>query len=92
MRAARPVAVTSRGLFAEQGRRYEDWRALVRDILEQAENNGEIATTIDTTHEADAIVALIDGIGIQASFEPKRLSANAQLEMVDHYLERLAPG
>ena len=77
-------------LAAEQKRRYQGWRALVRAILEQAKTDGDLAAKLDANREADAIVALIDGIGIQASFEPRRLPASAQLEMVDGYLERLA--
>jgi hypothetical protein len=45
---------------------------------------------LDLDREAEAIVALVDGIGIQAVFEPSRFTPEHQRKIIDAYLERIA--
>ena len=40
--------------------------------------------------EADALVAFIDGVGLQATLEPSRLTRARQVRMVDASLRRLS--
>ena len=82
-------AATHPDLAAEQARRYEEWRVLVQGGLESARVEGELASGLDLEREAEAIVALVDGIGIQAMFEPSRFTPEHQLTIVDAYLERI---
>jgi AcrR family transcriptional regulator len=82
-------AFADRALAAEQRRRYRAWRDLVRRLLVAARARGELRATLSPAGEADALVAFIDGIGLQATLEPGRLTRARQLRMVDAYLRRL---
>ena len=76
-------------LAAEQIRRYAEWRGLLRAALERCLGEGELAAGLDLEHEAEELIALIDGIGIQAMFEPTRFTNQRQLAAIDRYLARL---
>ncbi len=83
-------AASDASLAGEQKRRYADWRSLVRSLILAGQRQGAIEQGIGASEEADSIVALIDGIGIQATFEPDSLSPERQIALVDRYLSRLA--
>lgn len=83
-------AVTDPDLAAEQTRRYAEWRGLVRAALVGCRAERELAATVDLDREAEGIVALIDGIGIQAMFEPSRFPRARQLAMLATHLARIA--
>ena len=83
-------AATHPDLAAEQARRYGEWRELVHGGLECARAEGRLASGLDLGREAEAIVALVDGIGIQAMCEPTRFTPEHQLGLINAYLERLA--
>ncbi len=82
-------AFADRALAAEQRRRYREWRALVRPLLEAAQQRHELRAGLSPAREADAVVAFVDGIGLQATLEPQRLTRACQLRMIDAYLRRL---
>ena len=44
---------------------------------------------MDPSAAAAALVALVDGLAIQATFEPRALSAKRQTELVDLQLDAL---
>jgi hypothetical protein len=44
---------------------------------------------VDCAAEAAALVALVDGLAIQATFEPRALSARRQTALVDAHLDAL---
>jgi hypothetical protein len=46
--------------------------------------------SIDPGREAAALIALVDGLAIQASFDPRALGAERQLQVLDDRLARLA--
>jgi len=75
----------TRPALAEAGRRaYRLWRARI------AETIGALpGRAVDAEAEAAALVALVDGIAVQASFEPRAFPAARQLAMVDARLARL---
>jgi AcrR family transcriptional regulator len=83
-------AIADRGLAAEQQRRYREWRGLVRGLLAAARRDGELPAALSPAAAADALVAFIDGLGVQATLEPARLTRARQLRMVDAYLRRLS--
>lgn len=83
-------AFADRALAAEQRRRYRVWRGLVRDLLAAARRAGEVRADVSPAREADALVAFIDGLGLQATLEPRRLTRAVQLRMVDAFLRRLS--
>ncbi len=46
--------------------------------------------SIDAGREAAALIALVDGLAIQATFEPRAFPAERQLGVLDDRLARLA--
>lgn len=83
-------ATGSEALGREQSRWYTLWRAVVRDLLEECRRDGEVRPDLDCEQEAAALVALVDGIGIQATFEPDRFPPEEQTSLIDGHLGRLA--
>lgn len=77
-------------LGREQARWYDVWRSAVRTLLEECQRSGEISPSLDPEQEATTLVALVDGVGIQATFEPDRLPPKEQATLLDDYLRRLA--
>jgi len=82
-------AVGDARLVAEQRRYYTAWRAVLRRHLKEAVESGEIRD-VDCSAEAIRLAGLIDGIGIQAVFEPQRISGRRPLQLVGEYLGTLA--
>lgn len=83
-------AVHDEGLAGEQRAWYTKWRGVVRGLLRETQKEGGIAEGLDAGREAERLVALVDGIGIQATFEPERLTPEAQTKLLDEHLEKLA--
>ena len=83
------LALTRPALARTQRVTYRAWRDRVRDRLREAQEAGAIRTDVDCAAEAAALVALVDGLAIQATFEPRALSARRQTELVDAHLDAL---
>jgi AcrR family transcriptional regulator len=77
------LALSRPDLAAEQRRAYRGWRDALADAL-RAEGLSE---SLDAETEAAGLIALVDGLAVQAAFEPGRLPAAGQLALLD---ERLA--
>jgi AcrR family transcriptional regulator len=82
-------AVGTRALAREQKKRYEEWRRLVRTHLKSARSAGELGASVDLESSVEEIVALIDGLGLQAVFEPDRLPPSRLKTLVKRQLDRL---
>jgi AcrR family transcriptional regulator len=85
------LALSRPGLARVQGAAYRQWRRLVASAIEDAQAAGELDAAIDPRREAASLVALVDGLAVQAMFEPSGQSAERQLEIVDARLRALAP-
>jgi AcrR family transcriptional regulator len=85
-------AMTSSRLRKEQARRYDTWRGVAQDLLSEAEQNGELVPGLDLELEAEMLVAFVDGIGLQGLFEPRRLTADVLVSMLEVALQRLGGG
>jgi AcrR family transcriptional regulator len=83
-------ALSGDTLVAEQARRYREWRQLVQGLLRSASARGELRPRIDVARTTDEIVALVDGLGIQASLEPRRLTPARLRSIVRGHLAGLA--
>ena len=83
------LALTRPALARAQRVTYRAWRDRVAERLREAQERGEIRADIDCGAEAAALVALVDGLAIQATFEPRALSARRQAELVDGHLDAL---
>lgn len=80
-------AAYSGALAAEQNHWYTLWRGVVAALIEACQREGVLRADLDARREASALIALVDGIGLQAIFEPERLPADDQEAAID---ERLA--
>jgi len=85
-------AVGDPRLGGEQRRWYELWRGVVRALIEGAQATGEVRADLDPEREAETLVALVDGVGLQATFEPERFPPESQVALIDHHLQRLEAG
>lgn len=83
------LALTRPALARAQRLTYRAWRDRVAERLREAQQRGEIRADIDCGAEAAALVALVDGLAIQATFELRGLSARRQAELVDGHLDAL---
>ena len=76
-------------LAAEQRRYYGEWRALLRRHFEEAVHAGEVPADLRPANEARRLAALVDGLSIQAVFEPERLSRRRLVQLTTDYLAAL---
>ena len=83
------LALTRPALARAQRLTYRAWRERVADLLLEAQRRGEIRADVDCAAAAAALVAVVDGLAIQATFEPRALSARRQAELVDGHLDAL---
>ena len=83
-------AASEPGLAAEQERRIGIWRAMLAGVLEDARERGELAAGIDPALEAEALMALVDGLGQQALFAPRTMTVERLRAHVRAQLRRLA--
>jgi AcrR family transcriptional regulator len=86
------LALTRPVLARAQRVAYRGWRELLATTLREAQRRGEIDPDLDAEDEAVALVALADGLAIQASFEPRGMGVTRQLGLVDERLARLRGG
>ncbi|MDQ5833132.1 MAG: TetR family transcriptional regulator [Actinomycetota bacterium] len=84
------LALTRPVLARAQRDAYRAWRRRLAKTLREAQRRGELDRALDPEREAAGLIALVDGLAVQASFEPRALSASRQLELVDERLARLA--
>lgn len=82
-------AAADETLAAEQRGWYQRWRGLVRGRILTCQQRGTLPRDLDAAREADALVALVDGLGLQATLEPERLTADEQTAMLDRQLALL---
>jgi AcrR family transcriptional regulator len=81
----------TRPRLAKAGRdAYRLWRDRVGKTLVTAQRQGLVDESIDPAREAAALIALVDGLAIQASFDGRAIPAARQLEILDERLARLA--
>jgi TetR/AcrR family transcriptional regulator, transcriptional repressor of bet genes len=83
------LALTRPALARDQRITYRAWRDRVAERLAAAQENGLIRADVDPDTQAAALVGLVDGLAVQATFEPRALSAERQLELVDACLDEL---
>ena len=77
------LALTRPPLARAQRLAYHAWRRMVADALRDAQEQGDLDADVDVEREAAGLVALVDGLAVQASFDPDCLDVG----LVD---ERLA--
>lgn len=83
------LALTRPALARAQRVTYRAWRDRVADRLREAQERGAVRADVDPAAGAAALVALVDGLAIQATFEPRAVSARRQTQLVDAHLDAL---
>jgi AcrR family transcriptional regulator len=80
------VAWASAPLSAEHRERYAPWRRLIHNLLRQAARLGQLTPGLNLQEAADRLVALVDGLGLQATYEPRRLTNRRAAAIIDAQL------
>jgi len=83
------LALTRPALERAQRLTYRAWRQRVAERLAAAQEQGVVRAGVDLDVEAAALVGLVDGLAVQATFEPRALSPARQVELLDACLDRL---
>lgn len=81
-------AISDKESATEHLRSHDSWRGFIRSLLEECVQLGEIGPC-DVLELADTLVALIDGLGVDALMHPERLPAERQRRIVRDELQRL---
>jgi AcrR family transcriptional regulator len=84
------VAWTSDALSAEHRDHYENWRRLIHQHLRDAARLGQTRPGLNLREATDRLVALADGLGLQATYEPLRLTRRRVLAIIDAQLAEFA--
>ncbi|MBI3786392.1 MAG: TetR family transcriptional regulator [Deltaproteobacteria bacterium] len=83
-------AVGHARLLAEHHKRNREWHHLVLSLLRAAQRERQLVLRLPIDSSADALLALVDGIGVRATLEPETLPPRRQIEMVDSHLAAIA--
>jgi AcrR family transcriptional regulator len=83
------LAITRPALARAQRLTYRAWRGRVADLLREAQAAGVVRADVDCSSAAAALVALVDGLAIQATFEARAVSSGLATRLVDAHLDAL---
>ena len=83
------LALGSPTLTAEQNRWYGRWQGFLATQIRHCQEEGRVPRDLDPDEEAIAAIAFIDGLSLQAAFDPQRFTAERQAALLDRYLARL---
>lgn len=83
------LAATSPDLTAEQNRWYALWRDFIAAQLRRCQEAGILAREHDPQGEAVALIAFVDGLSLQAAFDPDHFPSERQIGLLDRCLARL---
>ena len=69
--------------------RYAEWRNRLAALLARAQAEGDVDPALDVQQAAQALVALVDGIGVQVQLGVSHIPAARQRAMFDLWLETI---
>jgi AcrR family transcriptional regulator len=72
--------------------RYDEWRDRLAGLIARAQEEGDVPAQVDAQMAAQALVALVDGIGVQVLLGVGRIPPARQRAMVDLWLGALCRG
>jgi AcrR family transcriptional regulator len=72
--------------------RYDEWRGRLERIIRRAQGEGDVSPEVVPREAAEALIALVDGIGVQVVLGVSRISAARQRAMFDDWLETVRSG
>ena len=76
-------------LAGEQAAGCRVWRRLIEEAIRIGTEDGSIRPDISPADEAEALMAFVDGMGLQATLEPGRLPPKRQRALLELQLSRL---
>ncbi len=77
--------------FDHNHRFYESIRANWSETFRDLISNGSIRSDLDPVNEADALLAVIDGLGVQVLISPAYLTIERQRRLLQTHFNRLRP-
>ncbi len=83
-------ALESPKLMAEQKDRYRQWRTFIAELVETAQRSGEIDASLEACEIASQLLAVVDGLGIQAMYEHRAMSGKRIRSILDLVLVQLS--
>jgi TetR/AcrR family transcriptional regulator, transcriptional repressor of bet genes len=83
------LALTRPALARAQRAGYRAWRDHVAATVRDAQEAGEVDPRLDAAVEAAELVALVDGLAVQAMFEPRAFGARRLRALLEERLARL---
>jgi AcrR family transcriptional regulator len=86
------VAWASPPLSAEHRERYAPWRRLIHDLLREAVQLGQTTPGLNLREATDRLLALVDGLGVEATYEPRRLTRRRVTGIIDAQLTQFTVG
>lgn len=78
-------------LAISQRSMHQQWRTRVGKLLCAMQTRGEIVLRHDAEDEAEALCAMINGLGLRATLDPGEWPAARQVRLLEDYLSRLQP-
>jgi TetR/AcrR family transcriptional repressor of bet genes len=79
------------GLAEERRTFYAQWRASLAGLIEDGLRRGDLRAGRDAEAEAVGLIALVDGLALQAVSDPTALDPARQEKLLDAAVERLRP-
>lgn len=92
-RVSLALSVQSRSdpeLATVQRRAYRRWRRLVANLIAKDIAAGRFPADLDAEQAADEIIAMVDGVALQALYDPERWAPEKQTAFLNRYLHNLA--
>jgi TetR/AcrR family transcriptional repressor of bet genes len=76
-------------LTADRRAFYAAWRRSLADVIAAGQSDGTLVADLPAETEAAGLIALVDGLALQALSDPRGLPARRQTAILDAALERL---
>lgn len=71
-------------------RAYRRWRRRIIDLLTEALGSGRLRSDLDPADLADQTIAIVDGVALQALYDPERWQPQRQLQFLERHLAGLS--
>ena len=68
---------------------YAVWRGFVRDAIIAGQADGSIRSDLDPHLTAEVLVSVADGLGLQATFDPRTLPPKRQRQQIEAVIDML---
>lgn len=83
------LALSAPALAAEHNRWYGSWRNHLTTLVWCCQQEGLLSRERDPYAEAVAAIAYVDGLCLQAAFDPDQFTAARQIVLLDRYLDTI---